>query len=113
MVRRSLLIGAALTMTLVAWLALAQFGLLPRGSAVVPGWLLFPATMLWYKALDTPAFYTPYSMGPRSDVAVAAFLSGWFWLGVVLSFLLYSALAHWALVLAAWRRAAGGKAHGL
>jgi hypothetical protein len=110
MIRKSLLTGAGLTIALVAWLALAEFGVLPRGLAVIPGWLLFPASTLWYKSLDTPGFYTPYSAGSRADLAVSVFLSGWFWLGVVLSFLMYSALVHWVFVVADARHAVAHRA---
>jgi hypothetical protein len=99
MVGRSLMWGAAATAIIAALNALSLLGYLPAGIGAVSAWLLYPATMLWHVASRSAGFYVPYTSIDIPAEPGAMFGSAWYWLGLSLTFLLYSALFHWALLL--------------
>lgn len=99
MVRRSLLWGAAATAALAAVHALALLNYLPPAIGAVTAWLLYPATMLWHAASRSAGFYVPYSAVDVPALPSDMFSSAWYWLGLSLTFLLYSALFSWAFLL--------------
>jgi hypothetical protein len=99
MIRRSLLWGAAATATLAVTHTLSLLNYLPSAIGAVTAWLLYPATMLWHVASRSAGFYVPYSAVDITAEPAAMFVSAWYWLGLSLTFLLYSALFHWAFLL--------------
>ncbi|MDQ3816570.1 MAG: hypothetical protein M3362_02625 [Acidobacteriota bacterium] len=108
MIRRSLIWGAAATAMLAALHALSLLGYLPAGIGAISAWLLYPATMLWHVASRSAGFYVPYSAVDVPAEPAAMFVSAWYWLGLSLTFLLYAALFHWALLLLGGRNGAPG-----
>jgi hypothetical protein len=111
MIRRSLLWGAATTASLAVLHALSLLSYLPVATGAVTAWLLYPATLLWHLASRSAGFYVPYSAVDIPAEPAAMFVSAWYWLGLSLTFLLYSALFHWAFLLLDGR--AGGRSRGL
>jgi hypothetical protein len=99
MVRRSLILGATETAILAVLHDLSLLHYLPPVIGAVTAWLLYPATMLWHFASRSAGFYVPYSAVDIPAEPTAMFSSAWYWLGLSLTFLLYSALFHWALLL--------------
>ena len=103
MIRRSLLWGAAATAALAALHALALLGYLPAEIGAITAWLLYPATMLWHVASRAAGFYTPYTSVNVPAVPRDMLSSAWYWVGLLLTFLQYSALSHWAFLLVGGR----------
>ncbi len=99
MIVRSLIWGAAATAVLAGLQALSLLGYLPAGIGAVSAWLLYPATMLWHVASRSAGFYVPYAVVDIPAEPAAMFSSSWYWLGLSLTFMLYSALVHWAFLL--------------
>jgi hypothetical protein len=98
MIRKSLISGAVVTGLLLLLLTLSLYKILPANfSGVV--WLLYPATTLWYVMSEPMSFYVPYSSASISPESSSMYRSAWFWVGLFQTFLLYSALSHWIILL--------------
>ena len=106
MVGRSLISGAAATASLAALHTLSLLNYLPSAIGGVTAWLLYPATMLWHAASRSAGFYVPYTAVDIPALPTDMFSSAWYWLGLSLTFLLYSALFHWAFLLLGGRAGA-------
>lgn len=99
MIGRSLVWGAGATAVLAVLQALALLGYLPAGIGAVSAWLLYPATMLWHVTSRSAGFYVPYTAVEIPALPADMFGSAWYWFGLSLTFLLHSALFHWAFLL--------------
>ena len=99
MIGKSLTRGAAATAVLAVLHALSLLGYLPSAVGAVTAWLLYPATMLWHAASRSAGFYVPYTGIDTPALPADMFSSAWYWLGLALTLLLYSALFHWASLL--------------